>query len=91
MAGLVDLASRRLAGFAVGEHHDAPVAAGALRMAAAIKGRRREGALFHWDRSSPPRCWVCSALGVVQSMVRVGSCFDNAGVESWHSTLERWA
>ncbi len=31
---------------------------------------------------------VCGRLGVTQSMGRVGSCFDNAVSESWHSTLE---
>ncbi len=31
---------------------------------------------------------ACDRLGVTQSMGRVGSCFDTAVIESWHSTLE---
>jgi transposase InsO family protein len=31
---------------------------------------------------------ACRRLGVTQSMGRVGSCFDNAASESFHSTLE---
>lgn len=48
----------------------------------------------HSDRGSEPEFSAslfgkaCSALGVDQSMGRVGSCFDNAAIESWHSTLE---
>ncbi len=30
----------------------------------------------------------CGRLGVTQSMGAVGSCFDTAVIESWHSTLE---
>jgi transposase InsO family protein len=31
---------------------------------------------------------ACRRLGIRQSMGRVGSCFDNAASESFHSTLE---
>ena len=31
---------------------------------------------------------MCRRLGVVQSMGRVGSCFDNAASEAFFSTLE---
>ena len=31
---------------------------------------------------------ACKAIGVTQSMVRVGSALDNATSESWNSTLE---
>lgn len=31
---------------------------------------------------------ACTALGVTQSMGRVGSALDNATSESWNSTLE---
>lgn len=38
LAAVEDLCSRRLVGFAVGEHHDAELAAGALKMAVAVRG-----------------------------------------------------
>ena len=83
---------RRLPGFAISEHHDAEVAAGALRMAAAIRGGDVRGVIFHSDKGSEFTAdlfgEVCDRLGVTQSAGRVGSCFDNAAIESWHSTLE---
>jgi transposase InsO family protein len=92
LASVIDLASRRLPGFAIGEHHDAPLAAGALKMAAAVRGGDVRGVVFHSDRGSEFSASLfgqaCTALGVTQSMGRVGSCFDNAAIESWHSTLE---
>lgn len=49
LAAVEDLASRRVPGFAIGEHHDAELAAGALKMAAAVRGGDVRGAIFHSD------------------------------------------
>jgi putative transposase len=92
LAIVLDLAARRIPGFAIGEHHDAELAAGALKMAAAVRGGDVDGVIFHSDKGSEYSAWVfeqvCERLGVKQSMGRVGSCFDNAVSESWNSTLE---
>ena len=92
LAIVEDLASRRLPGFAIGEHHDAALATTALQMAAAVRGRSVEGVIFHSDKGSEYTADLfraaCGRLGVIQSMGRVGSCFDNAPSESWNSTLE---
>ncbi len=94
LGSVLDLAARRIPGFALGEHHDAELAAGALRMAAAVRGGDVRGVIFHSDKGSEGEftadlfAEVCDRLGVVQSAGRVGSCFDNAAIESWHSTLE---
>ena len=92
LASVIDLAARRIPGFALGEHHDAELAAGALKMAAAVRGGDVRGVIFHSDKGSEYTASlfeeVCDRLGVTQSMGRVGSCFDNAASESWHSTLE---
>jgi putative transposase len=92
LASVLDLAARRIPGFALGEHHDADLAKGALMMAAAIRGGDVAGVIFHSDKGSEFTASdfeaACTALGVTQSMGRVGSCFDNAAIESWHSTLE---
>ena len=92
LATVEDLASRRLPGFALGEHHDAELAAGAIKMAAAVRGGDVRGVIFHSDRGSEYSAGlfrgVCDRLGITQSMGRVGSALDNAAAESFFSTLE---
>jgi transposase InsO family protein len=92
LAHVEDLASRRIPGFALSEHHDAEVAVAALQMAAAVRGGDVKGVIFHSDWASEYTAELfetaCRRLGVTQSMGRVGSCFDNAASESFHSTLE---
>jgi len=92
LAAVEDLASRRVPGFAIDDHHDAHLAAGALKMAAAVRGGDVRGVIFHSDRGSEYTADLfeaaCKALGVTQSMGRVGSALDNAAAESFFSTLE---
>jgi putative transposase len=92
LAIVEDLASRRLPGFALGEHHDAELATAAILMAAAMRGGDVSGVIFHSDKGSEYTAdlfaQACRRLCITQSMGRVGSCFDNAASESWNSTLE---
>jgi putative transposase len=92
LAHVEDLASRRIPGFAISQHHDGPLAVAALQMAAAVRGGDVHGVIFHSDHggdySGELFETACRRLGVTQSMGRVGSCFDNAASESFHSTLE---
>jgi len=92
LAHVEDLASRRIPGFAMSQHHDGPLAVAALQMAAAVRGGDVGGVIFHSDHggeySGELFETACRWLGVTQSMGRVGSCFDNAASESFHSTLE---
>jgi transposase InsO family protein len=92
LATVIDLASRRLPGFAMSEHHDSAVAKAALCMAAAVRGGDVTGVVFHSDKGGEYVgelfAQACTALGVTQSMGRVGSALDNAAAESWNSTLE---
>ncbi len=93
LATVEDLAlARRLPGFAMSDHHDAPLAKAALRMAAAVRGGDVHGVIFHSDKGGEYTGDVftqaCNALGVTQSMGRVGSALDNAVAESFNSTLE---
>ena len=89
---VLDMGSRRILGFALGEHHDAALAYGALAMAVAVRGGAVPGVVFHTDQGSEYTARVfrqaCERLGVAQSMGRPGSALDNAVIESWHSTLE---
>jgi putative transposase len=92
LATVLDLASRRLPGFAMSEHHDAVVAKAALCMAAAVRGGDVNGVIFHSDKGGEYVgdlfAKACTALGITQSMGRVGSALDNAVAESFNSTLE---
>jgi transposase InsO family protein len=89
---VLDVGSRRVLGFALGEHHDADLAYGALAMAVAVRGGQVPGVIFHTDQGSEYTAGVfraaCARLSVSQSMGRPGSALDNAVIESWHSTLE---
>jgi transposase InsO family protein len=92
LVSVLDVASRRVLGFALGERHDAALAYGALAMAVAVRGGQVPGVVFHTDQGSEytarPFQAACQRLGVTQSMGRPGSALDNAVIESWHSTLE---
>ncbi len=92
LASVLDLASRRMAGFAMGEHHDARLARAALLTAAAVRGGHVAGVVFHSDKGGEYVgelfASACRKLGVTQSMGRVGSALDNAAAESFNSTLE---
>jgi transposase InsO family protein len=92
LVSVLDVASRRVLGFALGERHDAALAYGALAMAIAVRGGQVPGVVFHTDQGSEytARSFqaACGRLGVTQSMGRPGSALDNAVIESWHSTLE---
>jgi transposase InsO family protein len=92
LASVLDLASRRLAGFAMSEHHDSALAKAALCMAAAVRGGDVDGVIFHTDKGGEYVgelfARACEALRATQSMGRVGSALDNAAAESFNSTLE---
>jgi transposase InsO family protein len=92
LASILDLHSRRCAGFAMGAHHDADLAAAAVQTAIAIRGGNVAGVVLHTDQggeySGGELTRVCAAAGIVQSMGRTGSALDNAVVESFHSTIE---
>jgi hypothetical protein len=50
MASVLDMTSRRVLGFALGEHHDAALTYGALAMAVAVRGGQVPGVIMHTDR-----------------------------------------
>jgi putative transposase len=91
---VLDMGSRRIAGFALGEHHDADLARASLAMAVAIRGGKDAiaGVIMHTDQGSEYTAKIfraaCGRLGIKQSMGRAGPALDNAVIESWHSTLE---
>lgn len=92
LATVIDLFSRRLLGYAMGARHDAELVVASLHMAAATRGGDVRGVIMHTDRGSEycSRRFkrACRRLGVIQSMGRVGSCFDNAVSEAFNSVLK---
>ena len=91
---VLDMGSRRIVGFAIGEHHDADLAQAALRMAVAVRGGKDaiRKVIMHTDQGSEYTAQhfqaACRRVGIKQSMGRAGSALDNAVIESWHSTVE---
>jgi transposase InsO family protein len=92
LATVIDMFSRRLLGYAMSEHHDAELAKASLQMAVAARGGDVDGVIFHSDRGGEYTAEVfetaCQAMGVKQSMGRVGSALDNAVSESFNSTIK---
>jgi putative transposase len=93
LASVLDLASRHLLGWSMGDHHDARLVCDALEAAVATRGRQRmDDTIFHTDRGAEYTASACidtcQRLGLRRSMGRTGSCLDNAVAESWFATLK---
>jgi len=91
LATVIDLASRRVVGFAIADHMRASLVCDALRMALAIR-RPAAGLIFHSDRGSQYTSKAFRKLlakhGIRQSLSRPGQCWDNAVAESFFATLK---
>jgi putative transposase len=91
LAVVLDLASRRVVGWAMRETLDAELALSALRMAVAAR-RPERGLIHHSDRGVQYACGEYRALLATHrfhaSMSRTGDCWDNAVAESFFATLE---
>jgi transposase InsO family protein len=92
LATTEDLFSRRMLGHAMSAHHDAALVVASLQMAATVRGGDVDGVIFHTDRGSEytaaKTAAACRALGLTQSMGRVGCALDNAAAEAFNSTLK---
>ena len=96
---VLDVGSRRVLGFALGEHHDADLAYGALVMAVAVRGGAVPGVIMHTDRGSEYTASLfraaCERLGISQSMGRPGRLWitrsSNRGTRPWSSSCAGWS
>ena len=91
LASVIDLASRRVVGWAMADHMRSTLVADALRMA--VESRRPPpGLIFHADRGSQYTAHDFTALlaghAIRQSLSRPRQCWDNAVAESWFATLK---
>ncbi|MGW3399928.1 IS3 family transposase [Streptomyces hydrogenans] len=92
LATVIDLSSRRLAGWAIADHMRADLVTDAL--AAAIRTRGSlAGSIMHTDHgaqyTSRSFAEACRSAGVRRSMSAVGSSADNALAESFNATFKR--
>ena len=91
LAVVIDLYSRRVVGWAMADHMRADLVCDAMRMALQ-RCRPERGLIFHSDRGSQYFSKKFRRLlhehGVRQSAGRVGTCWDNAAVESFFATLK---
>jgi putative transposase len=91
LAVIIDLFSRKIVGWAVGDRLHRDLALATLRKALAMR-RPREGLIHHSDRGSQ----YCSIdyqaelrrHGIRISMSGKGNCYDNAIVETFFKTLK---
>ena len=91
LATVIDCATRKVIGWAIGDNYRTPLIAKAIEMAARNIGLP-DGAIFHSDRgsnyTSDEFAAVLERLGIRQSVGRTGICFDNALAESFNSSLK---
>jgi transposase InsO family protein len=92
LATVIDLASRKVVGWALAEHMRAELVVDALDMAF-TRRRPAAGTIFHSDRgcqyTSADYATFARANGVVLSVGRKGECWDNAVAESFFATIKR--
>ena len=91
LAGVLDLFSRQIVGWAMSDRNDTALVLAAWTMA--LEQRQPpKGLLFHSDRGSNYASGDFRAAlqraNVLASMSRAGNCYDNAAMESFWSTLK---
>jgi putative transposase len=101
LAAVLDVATRKIVGWAMRDHMRTELALSALMMAVQ-RQRPSRGLIHHSDRGSQFAAEAyakqIAAVGAVPSMSRTGNCYDNAPMESFFHTLKvelvyqcRWA
>jgi transposase InsO family protein len=92
LAIIMDLCSRKIVGWADGQHNDRELARRALHMAFRNRRMERDGLIHHTDRGRPyasgDYTGDLTPRGILPSMSRSGNCYDNAPAESFMSTLK---
>lgn len=90
LAVVLDVWSRRIVGWAIGEMMTTELVLAALNMA--LQQRRPDGVIHHSDQGSQYTSIAfgerCKKMGVRPSMGTVGDAYDNAMAESFFATLE---
>jgi transposase InsO family protein len=92
LAGVMDLCSRKIVGWAIADHMRASLCTDALQMAI-LHRKPSEGLLHHSDRGVQYACddyqTLLEKYGMACSMSRVGNCYDNAMMESFWGSYKQ--
>ncbi|ROR38176.1 IS3 family transposase [Kitasatospora cineracea] len=92
LATVIDIASRRVVGWATADHLRTELVADALRAACRTR-RPTKPVVFHSDRgcqyTSRKFAVLASEFNVLLSVGRTGQCWDNLLAESFFATLKR--
>lgn len=90
LAVVIDVWSRRVVGWSIGEHMRTELVLAALNMA--LKTRKPDGVIHHSDQGSQYAALAfgkrCRDMGVRPSMGSVGDAYDNALAESFFASME---
>jgi len=93
LAVVLDVGSRRLLGYAMGDRIDTGLVQDALDMAGHTRAGRTTGIVFHSDHGAQYLAGklrnTAAGWGLAQSVGRVGSSADNALAEAFFSSLKR--
>ena len=91
LATVIDCATRKVIGWAMGDNYRTPLITAAVEMAARNVSLPA-GAVFHSDRGSNYTSaefgGVLKGLGIRQSVGRTGICYDNALAESFNAAVK---
>lgn len=91
LATVMDLYSRKIVGYAMGDHINAELACKAFKMALMRRHQARQ-LTYHSDRGSVYGSFefreLLIANGITPSMSRRGNCYDNAVAESFFHTIK---
>ena len=91
LATVIDLASRKVVGWAMADHMESSLVCEAMRMA--LRDRRPgPGLMFHSDRGSQYTSHEFRQLlqkhHITQSLSRPAQCWDNSVAEAWFGTYK---
>jgi putative transposase len=93
LAAVLDVYARRIVGWSIADHLRAELVVDALEMARWRRRPARGETVLHSDRGAQYTSWAFGRrlreAGLLGSMGRVGSAYDNAMMESFFSTLQR--
>ncbi len=90
LSTIMDLYNNEIVAYKISEKQDKELVLETLR--AACNGRETKGLVLHSDQGSQYTSYAFQDLakekGIITSMSRKGNCFDNAVIESFHSTIK---